>query len=72
MNIHFHYSFCVVIREEDLMAESLESLWSKLSFTESEQEEVTIDQEWVQETVAEGENCIIGKLLSSKGLIWKP
>ena len=51
------------------MAESLEMLWNKLSLTEVEQEGVTVDHEWVEETEAEGENYIIGKLLFSRGLI---
>ena len=50
------------------MAESLESLWNKMSLTEAEQEGVIVDHEWVQETEAEGENCIIGRLLSSRGV----
>ena len=52
------------------MAESLEMLWNKLSLTKAEHEGVKVNHEWVQETEEEGEKCIIGKLLSSRGLIW--
>ena len=37
------------------MAESLETIWNKMSLTEAEQEGVIMDHEWGQETKAEGE-----------------
>ena len=49
----------------DIMAESIEELRTKLLLTNTEQKEVTVEEEWVEETKAKGENCIIGKILSN-------
>ena len=48
------------------MADSLEKLWSKLSLREDEQEKVTVEQEWVEETMEEGEKCIVGRVLTRR------
>ena len=48
------------------MEDSLAKMWNKLSLTDTEQEEVTLEQDWVEETEAEGEKCIIGKVLSNR------
>ena len=48
------------------MTESIEELWTKLSLTDTEQKEVTVEQEWVEGTEVEGKNYIIGKILTNR------
>ncbi|XVE93512.1 hypothetical protein REPUB_Repub01dG0199200 [Reevesia pubescens] len=48
------------------MAEDLESLWARLSLTENERLEVTINNEAIENTVAEGKLCLLGKAFTHK------
>ncbi|XVF04182.1 hypothetical protein REPUB_Repub05bG0060000 [Reevesia pubescens] len=50
------------------MVEDLSHLWSKLSLTEAEQEEVLVDNEWVVETVQQSVHCLVGKLMTRKSV----
>ncbi|XVF36777.1 hypothetical protein REPUB_Repub19eG0087700 [Reevesia pubescens] len=44
----------------------LEEIWSKLSLTEREQMKVPIEVEWVEEAMARGHYCLVGKVLTKK------
>ena len=45
------------------MAEGLEDLWAKVYVIKNEQNEVVVEQKWVDETIR---NCLIGKALTRK------
>ena len=50
------------------MSESLEELWSRLSLTEEEQNEVVVEKEWIDEASVVGKKCLLGKILLSRAV----
>ncbi|XVF34408.1 hypothetical protein REPUB_Repub18cG0056500 [Reevesia pubescens] len=48
------------------MAEDLESFWNKLTLTESEMTEISIDQDWVEKNGNVCKLSLVGKLFSRK------
>ncbi|XVF18986.1 hypothetical protein REPUB_Repub11eG0071800 [Reevesia pubescens] len=48
------------------MTEEIEDLWSRFTLTKDEQRVVTVDDGWYEKTLAEIQNCLLGKLLSNK------
>ena len=65
------------------MAEELEKLWSKLSFTEEEDEGIEIDNNCTRSAREIGKNCVLMKILTHKSIsiealrknmrmLWKP
>lgn len=65
------------------MAEKLENLWSKLSFTEEEDEGIELDSSCTRAAREVGKNCVIMKILAHKSIsidalrknmrmLWKP
>ena len=65
------------------MAEELERLWSKLSFTEEEGEGIEIDSKCTMAAREIGRNCVLMKILAHKSIsiealrknmrmLWKP
>ena len=65
------------------MAEELERLWSKLTFTEEEDEGIKIDSNGTKTAREIGKNCVIMKILAHKSIsiialrknmrmLWKP
>ena len=65
------------------MAEELEKLWSKLSFTEEEDEGIEIDNNCTRSAREIGKNCVLMKILTRKSIsiealrknmrmLWKP
>ena len=50
------------------MAEELESLWSKLSFTEEEDEGIEIDFKCTKAAREIGKNCVLMKILAHKSI----
>ena len=65
------------------MAEELEKLWSKLSFTEEEGEGIEIDSKCTKAAREIGRNCVLMKILAHKSIsiealrknmrmLWKP
>ena len=65
------------------MAEELEKLWSKLSFTEEEDEGIEIDNNCTRLAREIGKNCVLMKILTHKSIsiealrknmrmLWKP
>ena len=65
------------------MAEELEELWKKLSFTEEEDESIALGSNTTKVAKAIGKNCLVVKVLSPKSIniealrknlrmIWKP
>ena len=46
------------------MANGLEDIWAKFSLTKKVQADVLVDQERVEETITEGRNCLIGRVLT--------
>ena len=65
------------------MAEELEELWKKLSFTEEEDESIALGSSTTEVAKAIGKNCLVVKVLSPKSInieafrknlrmIWKP
>ena len=65
------------------MAEELERLWSKLSFTEEEGEGIEIDSKCTKAAWEIGMNCVLMKILAHKSIsiealrknmrmLWKP
>ncbi|XVF09305.1 hypothetical protein REPUB_Repub07fG0081300 [Reevesia pubescens] len=49
-----------------MLATELEVFWSKLSLIEGEQNTVEIEAEWVKDTLARGQCCLIGRVLTKK------
>lgn len=65
------------------MAEELEALWSKLSFTEEEDEGIELNNKGTKATRELGKNCVVMKIMSHKcisidalrknlRMLWKP
>ncbi|XP_030940140.1 uncharacterized protein LOC115965077 [Quercus lobata] len=65
------------------MAEELEELWKKLSFTEEEDESIVLGSSTTEAAKAIGKNCLVMKVLSTKSItiealrknlrmVWKP
>lgn len=65
------------------MAEELEELWKKLSFTEEEDESIALGSSTTEAAKAIGKNCLVMKVLSTKSItiealrknlrmVWKP
>ena len=65
------------------MAEDLEKLWSKLSFTEEEDEGIELGSNCTKATRAVGRNCVVMKIFMSRcvsldalrknmRMLWKP
>ena len=50
------------------MAEELERLWSKLTFTEEEDEGIEIDSNGTKTAREIGKNCVIMKILAHKSI----
>ena len=46
--------------------EVLEKIWSKLTLTEEEQDNLIIEKEWVDDVSEVGQNCAIGKPVMRK------
>lgn len=74
---------CSLPEEKKLMAEELEKLWSKLSFTEEEDEGIELGSSCTKAARAVGRNCVVMKVLSPKSInldalrknmrmLWKP
>ena len=47
-------------------AEVIEDMWTNLSLIDNEVEEGVVDHEWIEETLADGRNCTIGKVLTRR------
>lgn len=69
--------------DEVIMAEELEVLWSKLSFTEEEDENIEIDVNSTKAAKDLGKNCIVMRIMAHKSIslealrknlrmLWKP
>lgn len=65
------------------MAEELEQLWSKLSFTEEEDDGIELGNSCTKATRALGKNCVVLKVLTQRSInldalrknlrmLWKP
>ena len=65
------------------MAEELELLWQKLTVTNEEEVSVNLGRECTRATKERGENCLVKKVLSRRGImldalrknirmLWKP
>ena len=50
------------------MAEELERLWSKLTFTEEEDEGIEIDSSGTKTAREIGKNCVIMRILAHKSI----
>ena len=50
------------------MAEELEELWKKLSFTEEEDESIALGSSTTKAAKAIGKNCLVVKVLSPKSI----
>ncbi|XWS16380.1 hypothetical protein CRYUN_Cryun34aG0082200 [Craigia yunnanensis] len=48
------------------MSEALEELWNKFTFTEEEQSEVVVKDEWIDDLSIVGKNCVLEKFLMRK------
>ena len=48
------------------METSLEELWKNLSLTSNEQQDVIIEQKWIEETVQARKNCLLGRMVINR------
>ncbi|XVE96179.1 hypothetical protein REPUB_Repub02eG0199500 [Reevesia pubescens] len=48
------------------MAYDLNKLWSKLTLTNEENVDLCVEKSWVEDTLKESKNCLVGKILSRK------